>query len=516
MERRLSVTIGIGRRWAPVALAGALAGCGMLSRSESGYAPETALVERRNIEVRADAAGTIDPVRVVEVQSKASGEVLRIYVETGDFVERGTLLAEIEPRDVANALGQAEADLRVAEARLATSRSQLERAAELLAANIITQQEYEQAALDEANAAAQLVRAQYAVELARERMNDVSIRAPIDGVIIQRSVEEGQIIQSATSGISGGTTLLLMADLSEMEVRTLIDETDIGRIQAGQPVRVTVDAHPGRVFEGQVLKIEPQAVIEQNVTMFPVLVRLDNSEGLLLPGMNAEVQIEISRRENVVAVPSAAVVVPNNALAAAALLGVSEEAVNAVLSAPASRPAAPAAPREEGADAAGNGAAGDVDCEALFARIREAGGIASLSEEERQSLRSQMQACGGAFGPGAGPGGPGAMAGNGGFGGPGPMAGNGGFGGGARSLGAGVARGGNSISTAIVFVMTPSGPEPRRVTLGVSDWDYVEVIEGLEPGESVVLMSVTQIVQQQQQMLNRIRGGVGGPVPIRF
>ncbi|HWV56731.1 MAG TPA: efflux RND transporter periplasmic adaptor subunit [Longimicrobiales bacterium] len=490
----------------------------MLSNSNEDRPLDTAFVERRTIEVRADAAGSITPVTLVNVQSKASGEVLRILVETGDYVERGTLLAEIDPRDVANTLGQAEADLRVAEARLAISRSQLERAAELYAANIITQQEYESAALDEANSSAQLVRAQYAVELARERMNDVQIRAPIDGVIIQRSVEEGTIIQSATSGVSGGTTLMTMADLSEMQVRTLIDETDIGQIQPGQPVTVLVDAHPGRSFRGELVQIEPQAVVEQNVTMFPVIVRLNNEEGLLLPGMNAEVQIEVARREDVIAVPAAAVVVTSNAVAAGALLGISEEAVNAVLSSPAgggarqggpmagapvAGGAAAAAPAQGAAPGAVAGAPADsagVDCQALMARM-QGGGAASMSEEERQALRTQLQACGGAVRGAGGAGGAG------GFGG----AGGGGFA--ARAL----AGAGNTVSSGVVFVMTPAGPEPRRVQLGLSDWDYVEVISGLEPGEEVVLMSVTQIAQQQQQMLNRIRGGMGGgPVQVRF
>src|SRR5690606_33827778 len=175
------------------------------------------------------------------------------------------------------------------------------------------------------------IKAETNLELARERLGDVIIRAPIDGTIIQKDVEVGQIIASASQSISGGTTLFLMADLSEMQVRTLVDETDIGRIAAGLPAQVTVEAFPGRIFAGEVLKIEPQAVVEQNVTMFPVLVRLDNREGLLKPGMNAEVRIEIARRDDAVTVPNAAVVAMRDAMAAGAVLGLSEDAMRSAL-----------------------------------------------------------------------------------------------------------------------------------------------------------------------------------------
>ena len=110
--------------------------------------------------------------------------------------------------------------------------------------------------------------------------------------------------------MSGGTTLLKMANLDLVQVRALVDETDIGKVQPGQRVTVTVDAYPNRTFEGTVLKIEPQAQTEQNVTVFPVLVRIGNKEGLLRPGMNTEVEIHVGQREGVPAVPNAALRTP--------------------------------------------------------------------------------------------------------------------------------------------------------------------------------------------------------------
>src|SRR5918997_6939674 len=118
-----------------------------------------------------------------------------------------------------------------------------------------------------------------------------------------------------------------MADLNLVQVRTLVDETDIGKIQVGQLATVTVDAYPARPFQGSVLKIEPQAQTEQNVTMFPVLVRIDNREGLLRPGMNAEVEIHIGRRSNVLAVPNAALRTQRDVGSAAQVLGLNPEEV---------------------------------------------------------------------------------------------------------------------------------------------------------------------------------------------
>ncbi|MGH7476269.1 MAG: efflux RND transporter periplasmic adaptor subunit [Longimicrobiales bacterium] len=458
---------------------------GRTAEGAAPAAPETAVVERRALEVTAEAAGQVEPIRLVEVKSKASGEVLRLLVETGDVVRRGDLLAEVDPRDVRNALAQAEADLEVADARLATAEAQRRRAAELREASVITEQEFEAASLEEANARAQRVKAGTNLELARERMNDVTIRAPIDGVIIQKSIEVGQIIASASQNMSGGTTLLLMADLSTMQVRTLIDETDLGKIRPGQSARVEVEAFAGRPFSGQVTKIEPQAVVEQNVTMFPVLVQLDNPEGLLKPGMNAEVSVEVARRADAVAVPNAAVVAVRDAVAAGAVLGFDEQAMRGMMRNGRQGSAASQAADDNGQPAqpaVATAAAGaeDQQCTALRERVRAAGGRQGISDADRAALRDCFATRGGSSTRGP--------------------------------AGAGAAAQGD-VRPGIVFVQTDAGPEPRMVMLGVNDWDFTEVVQGLEPGERVVLMSVARLQQQQQERLERFRERTSGVVP---
>jgi HlyD family secretion protein len=487
-------------RWvnasAVLALAVAATGCAESSASEFASASdELAVVERGDLDIRVEAAGQIEPILVVEVKSKASGEITALHVDTGDEVERGTLMASIDPRDVRNALAQAEADQEVARARLQIAESQFERSQELRRANVVTQQEYEQNVLDVANARAQLVKAQVNLELARERMGDVAIRAPISGTVIQKSVEAGQIIASASGNVSGGTTLLLMADLREMQVRTLVDETDIGKVQPGQTARVRVEAYPTRTFTGTVMKIEPRAVIEQNVTMFPVLVRLDNREGLLKPNMNSEVQIDVAQRTDVVLVANAAVVSMQDVTAAGQVLGLSADAVREGLRA--SRSAGPAPAGEvrvasAGSDAAspGDGAAavpdsGAVDCEALMARARGAD-RAGLTDAERAQVRECAQQLGLAMGGRAGS-----------------------LGGG----GAGARGSSGDTRPAVVFIRGAQGPEPRSVVLGLNDWDRTEVVSGLEAGEEVILISVARLRQQQEELLARIRERNSGPIP---
>jgi HlyD family secretion protein len=248
-------------------------------------------------------------------------------------VERGALLVRIDQRHPRNALAEAKAALDVARARLANVESQKRRAEELFKTESISEMEYDQALLDHATAKAEVIRAGIAVENARIEMDDTDIRAPITGTIIEKNVESGQVISSPTRDVGEGTLLLKMADLSRVRVRTLVDETDIGKIGAGLPATVTVAAYASRPFDGVVAKIEPQAVTEQNVTMFPVLVGIENPEGLLKPGMNCEVEIHVDRREDVLAIPNAALRTARDVGSAGKVLGLSEQEVERSLAA---------------------------------------------------------------------------------------------------------------------------------------------------------------------------------------
>jgi len=308
----------------------ALSGC---EKQAEPVLYDSAAVVLRDIVVAVEAAGIVEPYLTVEVKSKASGEILNIIGETGDFLAQGALLVEIDKRSPGNQLAQAEAELEAAIARRSIADAQTKRSKTLLSSRTINDVDYEKTILEFANAKAEVIRSQVAVENARIALDDTAVRAPISGTVIEKLVETGQVISSPTMDVGGGTLLLKMADLSSVQVKTLVDETDIGKIRPGQPVTVTVTSYPNQPFEGSVFKIEPQAVAEQTVTTFSVLIVLANDNGLLRPGMNADVEIRIAERRNVTAVRTAALRIDKDIPVSSQLVGIPEDQIRQALTA---------------------------------------------------------------------------------------------------------------------------------------------------------------------------------------
>ena len=332
------------RAWVSIAL------CASLLTSACRKAEEVQLYDsgpiiRRDIVVAVEAAGVVEPSLTVEVKSKASGEILQIEGETGDFVEQGTLLVQIDKRSPRNQLAQARAELEAAIARRGIAEAQSKRAKTLLESRTINEVDYEQTILEFANAKADVIRAEVAVENARIALDDTDVRAPISGTIIEKLVEKGQVISSPTMDVGGGTLLLQMAALDSVQVKAMVDESDIGKIKPGLPVTVTVTSYPNQPFEGVVSKIEPMALAEQTVTTFSVLILLDNESRLLRPGMNADVEIRIAERRDVVAVPTIALRTESDINVSSDLVGLSPAEVNAMLSS--SNPEAPVRPASD-------------------------------------------------------------------------------------------------------------------------------------------------------------------------
>ena len=508
-----------------------------LACRESGADEVTALqviaAERGNLRITAEATGQVEPIRKVEVKSKASGEITKLHVDVGDKVDPGALLVEVDPRDVKNRHDQAVADLEVAQARADIAQAQLERSEELHSSGVITDQEVESARLENSNAQANLIKARTNTDLAELQLSDVTIRAPMAGTILQKSVEEGQVIQSASQNVSGGTTLYMMASLDEMQVRTLVDETDMGEIRAGMSADVQVEAFPDRAFQGVVEKIEPQAVVQQNVTMFPVIVTLDNRAGLLKPGMNAEVEILIDEATDVLLVPNAAVVLPQDALPAAAALGLDPDALDP------SQYRAGRGQRGPGAGPGGGGgqgvwrgsrsaeaSAGDVvfpqapvetdergaqaDRFTQIQALRERADRGEISQDSLRSVLGSLRARGGGAPAGGGQGPGGQAEAGGGAGGRGRAQGRAG----QRLAGGPAGAGGFPVPArqtqrAVVFVVDGSGvPAPRMVQIGLNDWEYTQVVSGLEEGEQLAVVGAAQLQEQQQQIQQRFRRGM--------
>jgi HlyD family secretion protein len=396
-----------------------------------------------------------------------------------------------------------------------------------------------------------VLRNRAALDLRAQSLEEATVRAPVAGTIIEKPVALGQVIASGTGTAGGGTTILRMADLTKIRVRTLVNETDIGNVRSGLPATVTVDAFPDRPFSGIVEKIEPQATIQQSVTMFPVLVSIDNTSGLLMPGMNGEVSIETERRENALAVSNDAVRSPNEVASVATLLGLDPDSVRAQLASQrgtfggqrgqtggaqnsgARNAAAPNTVQNfQGQN--GQGRQGgfnlpqvtDEQCQKVSAALAKHPDvqtkIADLrtkmmnGELDRQAMQAESQKIYSAAGidgqvaracnfrqrqsgqgvRGSQPSGQSGVAQNGG-------ASTGAFQGAQTGRGRG--------RRGMVLTVKNGKYTPKVVQLGVSNYDVSEVLSGLNDGDSVAILNVAAMQAQQQASLDQVRNRVGVP-----
>ncbi|MBP7275307.1 MAG: efflux RND transporter periplasmic adaptor subunit [Kiritimatiellae bacterium] len=276
----------------------------------------TAPVQRGDLVQEVRATGVIRPIRLVQVGTQVNGPVQKLYVDFNDTVKQGDLVAQIDPTVYEARLAQDEAGLRQneasveqARARLVQAEKDLERSRELAKREMLSQAELDAAIAERETLAAQLKVAEASVELARASLSlsranlgYTTIRSPVDGVIIARNVDEGQTV---VASMSAQVIFEIATDLREVQVEASVPEADIGRIRPDQPVRFTVDAYD-TPFLGRVSQIRLAAKTEQNVVTYPVIVRAENPDGRLFPGMTATMSCEVARRENVLKASNAA------------------------------------------------------------------------------------------------------------------------------------------------------------------------------------------------------------------
>lgn len=427
--------------------------CGKPAEQPAEY--ELIPVERRDIDLTVSAAGAIQPVLTVEVKSKASGEIIGMHVQSGADVRAGQLLAEVDQRIPRNVVEQASANLDVAQAQLSNAQMQVARADTLYKAQAITETEYETARLALASATAGVVRARTELRAARDALGDTRLLAPVSGTIIDKYVELGTVISSPTRDVGGGTVILTMANLDTVQLQAMVDETDIGKISPGLPVRITVDAYPRRPFQGTVLKIEPKAQVRQNVTMFPVMVNIVNPGHLLKPGMNAEFEVDVGHRSNVLAVPNAALRHEDDVAAAADWLGLDKKVMKRRLArGDAPRPAADGGTRAE-----------RVATPPTPPAPQPASGGSAAEQKTGSSAGVSLHD----------------------------------------------ASGGESRVT---FVLRKGRAMPVHVVVGLTDLDYTEVLSGLSEGDTVLILPtaglVSELRKQQRKAQTRTAGGLPG------
>lgn len=462
-------------------------------------------VERRNIVVAAAAAGPVQPILTVAVKSQASGAVMEMHVQTGDDVKPGQILALIDPRLPKSALDQAQASVDQAHAQLDYAKANLAREDTLYHAKAETEQNYQSAKVAYEQARATLINAQANLDDAKIRYDQTKVTAALAGTIIEKDVDVGTIISSPTNDVTGGTQMFKMANLDTVQVQAMVDETDVGKVQPGQAVTITVDAYPTRPFQGNVLKVEPQATVNQNVTQFPVDIDILNPGHLLKPGMNTEVEIHVGSRDSVLAIPTSALRTQKDVASAASVLGLDPSQVLAQLAAATPKPA----PNTKGDTAAsmGNSAGGAgtmtmpngqvvklpagvtaARVQGIFSKM-QSGGFGSISADDRDVLTKLRQANPDMMG-GRGRGG------RGGAGGP--------VGGPAASL---------QSNNYIVFALRHGQPTAVPIKTGLSDLDYVEIASGLVEGDTVLLLPSASLVQSQAQFKQRMQGITGGGLP---
>jgi HlyD family secretion protein len=289
-------------------LVAALAAC--QTKAPTPTALPTAAVTRGDIAVRVQATGVVQPINPVDVRSKASGMIIQLPVDVGSVVKPGDLLAQVDPRDVKNEYDQAMADDLVSTAALQTAMRDQARKDSLFSRHVITLSEHDSTRSATADAISTMVGSRTNLDLARQKLEDATVRAPIPGTVVSRPITNGTIITSATSP-NGGTVLMTVADLGRVRMQVTIDEVEMANVRIGERATVAVDAFPEHAFDGVVEKIEPQAVVTQGVTFFPVMVSISNKDGLLMPGMNGEVTINAGDLNKVLQIPIDAMRVTN-------------------------------------------------------------------------------------------------------------------------------------------------------------------------------------------------------------
>lgn len=261
-------------------------------------------VTRGDLEVVVSSTGALEAIDAVEVGTQVSGTLDEVRADFNDRVTKGQVLAVIDTRLLDAALRDAEASLARARAQHALAESDLARRVQLHAHGLLPEGELRGFETAVVTARASVVSAEAQVDRARENRNNAVIRAPIEGVVVERAVEAGQTVAAS---FNTPRLFLLARDLARMRILAEVDEGDIGQVREGQEVRFTVAAHPDRELAGRVQQIRLQPKVEQNVVKYTVVVETGNEEGLLLPGMTATLDFLVERVAGVLTVPGTAV-----------------------------------------------------------------------------------------------------------------------------------------------------------------------------------------------------------------
>ena len=273
---------------------------------------ESAKVERQNIHTTITATGTIEPVTSVTVGTQVSGIVSKLYVDYNSVVKKGQGIAELDRTNLTSELNRAKAELTSAQSTLSYETANFQRYQTLFNKGLVSANDYESAKLSYEKARQTVNSARESVQKAQTNLGYATITSPIDGVVLSKSVEEGQTVAAS---FNTPELFNIAQDLTDMRVIANIDEADIGGVKEGQRVTFTVDAFPDDKFEGTVTQVRQEATTTSNVVTYEVVIGAPNKDLKLKPGLTANVTIYTLEKNDVLAVPSKALrFMPNEAL----------------------------------------------------------------------------------------------------------------------------------------------------------------------------------------------------------
>ena len=273
---------------------------------------ETATVSKQSIQNTITATGTIEPVTSVTVGTQVSGIVSKLYVDYNSVVKKGQVIAELDKTNLMSELNTARANLSSAQSALNYQQDNYRRYKTLYDKGLVSADDYESARLSYLQAKEQVATSRENVNRAQTNLGYATITSPIDGIVLSKSVEEGQTVAAS---FNTPELFTIAQDLTDMRVIANIDEADIGGVKDGQRVTFTVDAFPDDSFEGQVTQVRQQATTESNVVTYEVVISARNDDLKLKPGLTANVTIFTLEKNDVLAVPSRALrFTPNEAL----------------------------------------------------------------------------------------------------------------------------------------------------------------------------------------------------------
>ncbi len=273
-------------------------------KKETALTFETVRVKKDNITNAVTATGTIQAIRTVNVGTQVSGILQNIYVDFNDVVHKGQVLARLDETPLKTQLDQSQSQVDQSQAQLNLNASTFERLKPLYEKQLIAKSDYDQALFNYENSKASLSNARSGLARAQVNLNYATITSPINGVVLNRAVEEGQTVAAS---FSTPTLFTIVNDLTQMEVQTSVDEADIGKIQQGQRVEFTVDAYPDMKFEASVSQVRLQPVTTNNVVTYVVILRAPNPDKNLMPGMTASATIYVQEKKNALTLSGKAV-----------------------------------------------------------------------------------------------------------------------------------------------------------------------------------------------------------------